>query len=100
MSQEESVFVVDDQVWFADGNIIVSAGIKEILLFKCHQSLLSKHSEVFKDMFTLPPTAIMETYQGLPKVHLPDPAEDVRALLRMLYDPTYVALTCRCVLLN
>ena len=31
-----------------DGNVIVAAGRDPISLFKCHQSILSKQSEVFR----------------------------------------------------
>ena len=83
----------DEHVWMDDGNVIVAAGRDPMSLFKCHQSILSKQSEVFRGMFSLPPSDAVEQYQGLPMVHMPDPVEDIRGVLKMLYDPACVA--CR-----
>ena len=81
----------DEEVWMEDGNIVVSAGTDPIVLFRCHRFVLAKYSEVFKDMFSLPESgaSATETYRNIPRVHLAgDSPEDVRDLLRMMYDVT------------
>lgn len=88
----------DRDIWFDDGNIIVATteetdDANVTHLFKCHKSLLSKYSPIFRDVFSLPQLFGGEEYEGLPAVLLPDPYKDVKGLLRMLYDPL------KCVLL-
>lgn len=79
--------VEDEYVWLEDGNIIVAAGENPTLMFKCHRSILAANSRIFKDMFAVSvPSPTDETYQGLPLVKLPDPPDDVRRLMRLLYD--------------
>ena len=83
-------FVEDQEVWMDDGNVVVSAGSHPTHLFKCHRSVLSKHSVAFERILGIPPsTAPEEQYEGLPRVHLTDDTDDVRRLLKILYDPTY-----------
>lgn len=52
--------------------------------FKCHKSILAKNSAVFAGIFSLNQPKDADGYKV---VHLTDPAEDVKALLRMLYEP-------------
>lgn len=75
-------------------------------MFRVHKSVLSMHSPVFNDMFTLPDTAacselvgrqaesvnstsgsVNETYEGVPVVELPDTVEQVEQLLSIFYNP-------------
>lgn len=81
----EPIIVEDKTVWMDDGNIIISAGDDPVYHFKCHKSVLCKNSEVFSEMFGLQLSG--DQREGLPVVPLPDPVNDVRALLDMLYDP-------------
>ena len=80
-------------LWFLDGNIILqttSPSEDEIHLFRCHKSVLSKHSVVFADMFELGGYVCVrrsEEYEGVPVISIPDASADVDALLNMLYDP-------------
>ena len=80
-------------LWFADGNIVLqttSPSEDEIHLFRCHKSVLSKHSVVFADMFELGGYVCVrrsEEYDGVPVISIPDSSADVDALLGMLYDP-------------
>ena len=80
--------VVEDQdMWMDDGNVVISVGDNPAHLFKCHRSVLSDNSVVFERMLGIPPsTAPEEQYQGLPKVHLTDDADDVRKLLKILHN--------------
>ena len=87
----EPTVIEDKAVWMDDGNIVVSAGTDPIYLFKCHRSVLSTNSEVLSDMFGLQLSG--DQHDGVPVVPLPDPADDVRSLLQILYDPMCVILT-------
>lgn len=71
-------------VWFSDGNIVLQAGA---LQFKVHRDVLSLHSPVFKDMFTLPYTPMENEIivDGCPIVALQDSARDVEHMLREIY---------------
>ncbi len=68
--------------WFPDGNIIL---LVEDIAFKVHRGQLVRHSDVFRDMFSLPPPA-SETIDGIPWVQLHDDPSDMLHLLRALYD--------------
>jgi len=78
-----------DSLYLSDGNlaIIASYATRKRVVFRVHQSVLSKHSPVFKTMLELAPpgTDANEMYDGAPLVVLPDPAEAVESLLRILY---------------
>ena len=76
-----------DSLYLVDGNIVLIAphttGI--CIIFRVHQSVLTKISPVFATMFTLPNVDANETYDGVPLVKLPDRAEEIESLLRVLY---------------
>lgn len=80
-------------LWLPDGNIILqttSPSGDEIHLFRCHKSVLSKHSTVFAGMFEVESYVCVrrsEEYEGVPVISIPDASADVDALLNMLYDP-------------
>ncbi|KDQ60100.1 hypothetical protein JAAARDRAFT_595770 [Jaapia argillacea MUCL 33604] len=79
--------------YFEDGNIVISASTskRRCKVFRVHKSVLAFHSHVFADMFTLPTlpdNTTMEMYDGVPLVHLPDPAEEVAELFTLLYKPS------------
>ena len=83
----------DEDLWLEDGNIVIAATDetqeeKAVYAFKCHRSVLSEKSEIFADMFSLPPSDVNQTIEGVPRVHLEDPVDDLRAFLQMLYDGT------------
>ena len=85
--------VKHSSLFFPDGNIILSITHNdEQHLFRCHKSVLAKHSPVFADMFELAQWTDQEEYDGVLSVTLPDAFEDVSALLSLLYDPLYVIL--------
>jgi len=82
----------DDELWFEDGNIVIVA---QRVMFKVHMGVLSKHSEVFRDMFKIPqpPSGEQEQFDGCSLVDLSDGVDDVRAILSALYDggnPKYI----------
>ena len=100
-AQVATRMIEDHSVWMDDGNVVISAGDNPTRLFKCHRSVLCKHSIVFREILALPPAheSAEDQYQGLPRVHLTDKPEDVRALLNLLYNPRWVSKTrlkCSC----
>ena len=78
----------DEDVWFSDGNIILQAGG---VAFRVYRGILSLHSEVFADMFSVPQPVSVDTLDGCPVVHLVDHPDELRRLLRVLFiDRKYV----------
>ena len=72
--------------WFDDGNVILQA---ENTQFRAHRSLLSLHSNVFKEMFAMPqPTDTTTTpnVDGCPVITLSDKASDLEHFLSILYE--------------
>lgn len=87
------------EFWFHDGNVVLQTSSEQ---YRVHQSLLSLHSKVFADMFSIPqPTDasgsgvadnLNETIDGCPVVRIYDDSDDVYILLRVLYGiDTYVS---------
>ena len=76
--------------WFEDGSIVI---VIENVAFRIHQSLLSRHSDVFAGLFTVPQPANHENDEGddmmddCPVVHLSDTLADFTDVLRVLYQP-------------
>ncbi|KAJ3554525.1 hypothetical protein NM688_g3063 [Phlebia brevispora] len=79
-------------LWFSDGSIVLQA---ERTLFRVHISWLSRHSMVFRDMFSMPQPAPVERSQDIPSDFVPDgcqymrlddTAEDLANLLTAIYD--------------
>ncbi|KAI0711793.1 hypothetical protein C8T65DRAFT_718061 [Cerioporus squamosus] len=76
----------DQELWFEDGNIVVVA---QRMAFRFHRGALSRHSQVFRDMFTVPQPAsapLTESMGGCPVIHVSDTASDFKYLLRAVYD--------------
>lgn len=73
-----------ETLWFEDGNLTVLAGDVH---FRLHRGVLATHSEVFRDMFMLPPVISggIETKEGCPVVHLVDRASDLALFFEALY---------------
>ncbi|KAH9856096.1 hypothetical protein C2E23DRAFT_502992 [Lenzites betulinus] len=75
----------DEEFWYSDGSIVLVARNVE---FRVYQGILSDHSPVFKDMFSLPqpddasPSGEPSTGDRCPVVHLSDSPEDLRHILR------------------
>ncbi|KAF9533920.1 hypothetical protein CPB83DRAFT_744452, partial [Crepidotus variabilis] len=73
--------VRSDSFWFLNGNVVLQAGQKQ---FRVHQSMLSRNSSIFHDMFSIPQTQDDNTEDGCPLVVLHDSATDVENLLTLL----------------
>lgn len=71
--------------WLKDGNIVLAAQGK---YFRVHRSVLSAHSEVFKNMFDCPEPSEgeKELIEECPVVHLHDAAADLQMVLKAIYD--------------
>lgn len=78
--------------WFRDGSIVLCV---DKTLFRVHQTILGKHSEVFEDLFSLPqPTGEdEEMVEGCRVVMLHDSKEDFVDLLSAIYDPSCAQTT-------
>ncbi|KAL4244374.1 hypothetical protein ABKN59_010543 [Abortiporus biennis] len=70
-----------EELWFEDGSVVIQA---ENTLFRVHSGVLAAQSEVFRDMFSLPPPADAETYDGCAFVRVSDSAEDMKHLLMVM----------------
>jgi len=75
-----------EEFWLEDGTIVLQA---ETTQFLVHKSVLSRHSVVFSDMFSISKSE--DTHdepfiEGKPLVQIFDTAEDIGHLLRLLYD--------------
>ncbi|TCD68722.1 hypothetical protein EIP91_010006 [Steccherinum ochraceum] len=71
------------ELWFDDGNVILVA---EKTAFRVYQGVLSKNSEIFRDMFTIPQPADAEKLEGCPVVHLSDSQKDLERFLSAVFD--------------
>ncbi|KAI1792055.1 hypothetical protein LXA43DRAFT_358897 [Ganoderma leucocontextum] len=78
----------DSAIWFEDGNIVA---IAQNTAFRFHKGVLSLHSQVFRDLFSVPqPSSVgsagtAQTFDGYPAVHVTDTSYDFRELLRAIY---------------
>ncbi|TDL17692.1 hypothetical protein BD410DRAFT_831408 [Rickenella mellea] len=79
-----------ETLYFPAGDLVLAASLKNpghadgSVLFRVHKFMLAHHSPIFNDMFALPPVDTIETYDGANLVHMPDSAEDLEGLLRVL----------------
>ena len=77
----------DSEVWFEDGNVVV---IAQNTAFRFHKSVLSLHSPVFRDLFSVPQPSpaggkAEELLEGCSVVRVSDTSYDFRELLRAIY---------------
>ena len=87
---------IQSHPYLDDGNVALAAlsskGVCHI--FRVHRSVLCMQSVIFADMFAVSaPTnaASHETYAGAVLVRMQDDANDLRDLLKMMYDSSCVA---------
>lgn len=72
--------------WLEDGNVVLVAKQPSQTQFRVHQSVLSRQSPVFKELFSYPSRARFERIHGCPVVPLGDSEDDIAALLSAVYD--------------
>ncbi|KAI5891935.1 uncharacterized protein SCHCODRAFT_01189408 [Schizophyllum commune H4-8] len=73
-------------LWFDDGNLVIQAGQA---LFRVHKGVLCFHSNVLRDMASLPAPASFDAYEGAQLAEFPDDAQDMHHFLRAIYIPDY-----------
>jgi len=85
----------DEDLYFEDGSVILSAKDTDgnFVYFRIHKSVLAKQSSIFKDMFSLPPPADMDVYDGLPLVQVHDNSKELKEFLQVMYDPRWFTST-------
>ncbi|TDL14655.1 hypothetical protein BD410DRAFT_778730 [Rickenella mellea] len=81
-----------EALYFPDGDIVISAKNDNAnkIFFRVHKFILSHHSPVFKDMFSLPAPQdnLRQSYDGVSQVlEMSDRPDDLASLFRVLYDP-------------
>lgn len=78
------VFADHPTLYFEDGNVILRCGKT---LFCVHRTLLAKHSEVFRGIFTAQPDGRpQELFRGCLFITLEDAPDDMESLLNTIYD--------------
>jgi len=76
---------LSSEYWFSDGSIVLKA---ESTVFRVHLSVLARHSEIFRDMSSVPqPKGQDAVIEGYPVIPVSDSAQDIEVLLSLLYDP-------------
>lgn len=78
-----------------DGNVVIAATAQNgsTHVFRVYRGLLCRQSPIFADMFTVsssPDSTVHELYDGAPVIRMPDAAEDLGDLLKMMLNPSYV----------
>ncbi|KAM5535545.1 hypothetical protein V8D89_010789 [Ganoderma adspersum] len=76
----------DQDFWFEDGSVVV---IAQTTAFRVHRSVLSRHSDTFSGLFSIPQPASPESLElidGCPVVRVANSAHDFLCLFRALYD--------------
>ena len=71
----------DQELWFEDGNIVLLA---RDTAFRVYRGLLTRHSVIFRDLFSMAQPSSAETMESCPVVHISDSPDDLRYLLRPL----------------
>jgi hypothetical protein len=86
--QELTISPTRSELWFDDGSIILET--QGLMQFRVHRSILSAHSQIFKDMLAVPqPPMSEDVIEGCPVVRLTDSAEDWKHVLQALYERRY-----------
>lgn len=76
--------VYKSEPWLNDGNVVLET---QQVQFCVHRSILSIHSTIFKDMFGLADSESDSRIDGLPVIYLADDEDDLRHVLKWMYDP-------------
>jgi hypothetical protein len=71
------------EFYFPDGSVII---IIDATAFKVHQSVLSRHSDVFAGMWDVPQPKGISDIDGCPTVELQDHVSDFADTLKAIYD--------------
>ncbi|KAH9948565.1 hypothetical protein B0H21DRAFT_733074 [Amylocystis lapponica] len=80
---EQETFHRHQDYWFEDGNVIIASRDTG---FRVHSSVMSRNSQVFRNMFQSEPHVKLETIADCPVYWVPDSVVDLTNLLSVLYD--------------
>ena len=73
-----------DDLWFDEGNVVITALGKS---FKVHSGVLSRHSDVFRELLSSRALAALpERLGGCPVVRTDDKGDSLGMMLRIIYD--------------
>ncbi|KAG8989238.1 hypothetical protein FRB94_008058 [Tulasnella sp. JGI-2019a] len=82
-----TTYTKDTEYYFPDGTLCIAA---EQTMFRVHQGVIARQSEVFRDMFGVTSSAGDggggEIFEGAPVIKLDDRADDIRALFSLMYN--------------
>ncbi|KAH9930230.1 uncharacterized protein B0H18DRAFT_1145954 [Fomitopsis serialis] len=78
---------LSEHLWYEDGNVILVATNQA---FRVHRGVLSQHSAVFRDLFTVPQPSSALLVDGCAVVHLADDPLHLEFLLSAMYDRSYL----------
>jgi hypothetical protein len=88
--------ITRSDIWYEDGSVVLQAQHTQ---FRVHWGVLARQSSFFHDMQGLPQPPDQPSVDGCPVVKLPDDIADVECLLKALYSPLVLFLSC-CVHAN
>ncbi|KAF7314944.1 BTB domain-containing protein [Mycena indigotica] len=77
-----------EELWFADGNIILQAGNTQFRLYK---GILAARSPIFRDMLALPQPPEAELVDGCPVVEMHDDSAELAIFFSAIFIPQYFA---------
>ncbi|KAJ7686492.1 hypothetical protein B0H17DRAFT_1136823 [Mycena rosella] len=83
----DNASITRSEIWHRDGSVVLQA---DDVQFRVHWSVLALHSSFFRDMQELPQPSDQPSVDGCPIIELQDAVEDVKYLLEVLYDPTFL----------
>ncbi|KAJ8502983.1 hypothetical protein ONZ45_g11260 [Pleurotus djamor] len=76
------------QFWFSDGNVVL---VTKSVAFKVHRGQLSRHSEFFDGLFSIPQPSNGPLIAGCQCIKVYDEPSDVAFFLSALYDGLYLS---------
>ncbi|KAJ7171074.1 hypothetical protein C8R46DRAFT_181180 [Mycena filopes] len=75
-----------EELWFADGNIVLQAGNSQ---YRVYHGVLAARSPIFQDMLSFPQPSNPDLVDGCPLVCLPDSEAEVTIFLRAIFEPEF-----------
>ncbi|KAJ6497669.1 hypothetical protein C8R45DRAFT_983792 [Mycena sanguinolenta] len=82
--------ITRSEIWYKDGSVVLQA---ENTQFRVYWGILTQHSPFFRDLESLPQPPDQPTVDGCSIIELQDSSEDVKYLLKALYDPHFLSQT-------
>ena len=82
------VFERDPLLYLEDGDFVITATRATdtvVQVFRVDKVFLTRQSGIFREVLSLP-AGDTDKYEGVPRMHLPDDAANVRGLIQAMYD--------------